>query len=201
MGVILSNLTSLLTKKTPRRVLMVGLDGAGKSTILYGFQNKKEGNLVETIIPTVGFNVENIKIGTVTLNVWDIGGQQKIRTLWGFYADGLSGLIYVIDIDDSSRWEAAVEELRKLIEKDKFEGTSAKKYPVLVFANKKDKLEPSSIEGVRMKLNEALNPTRLFEGREWRVQVCSALDRAMEDIYNGMEWISKELTDPGSEVF
>lgn len=201
MGIVLSNLLVMFVKKTPRRVLMVGLDGAGKSTVLYGFLNKGLVNNIETIIPTVGFNVENIKIGNVTLNVWDIGGQQKIRTLWAFYAENLSGLIYVIDIDDAGRWKDAVDELKKLIEKDNMEGPSNRKYPILVFANKKDKLPPSEVEATRAKLQTVVTPGELFAGRAWRIQVCCALDKHMEDVFTGMSWLAGELTDPESGIF
>ena len=68
------------------RLLMLGLDAAGKTTILY---NLKLGQDVTTI-PTVGFNVESVTYKNVKFNVWDVGGQDKIRPLWRHYFSGTS---------------------------------------------------------------------------------------------------------------
>jgi ADP-ribosylation factor protein 1 len=59
------------------RILMVGLDAAGKTTILYKF---KLGEVVTTI-PTIGFNVETVDYKNISFTVWDVGGQDKIRPL------------------------------------------------------------------------------------------------------------------------
>jgi ADP-ribosylation factor protein 6 len=66
------------------RLLMLGLDAAGKTTILYKL---KLGQDVTTI-PTVGFNVETVTYKNVKFNVWDVGGQDKIRPLWRHYFSG-----------------------------------------------------------------------------------------------------------------
>lgn len=63
---------------------MLGLDAAGKTTILYKL---KLGQDVTTI-PTVGFNVETVTYKNVKFNVWDVGGQDKIRPLWRHYFSG-----------------------------------------------------------------------------------------------------------------
>ncbi len=57
---------------------MVGLDNAGKTTILYKLQLGE----VQHTIPTIGFNVETVELRNFKLNVWDVGGQEKIRQLW-----------------------------------------------------------------------------------------------------------------------
>ena len=112
MGNFVSNLVAVFSRTSPKKVLMVGLDNAGKTTILYRFKEKGIAAQTVTTIPTIGFNVENIKIGNVTITMWDIGGQKKIRTMWEFYTQGLAGIVYVIDIEDSARWENAVDELK-----------------------------------------------------------------------------------------
>jgi ADP-ribosylation factor protein 6 len=75
-----------LFKKKELRILMLGLDSAGKTTILYKL---KLGQPVATI-PTVGFNVEEVTIKNVKLNVWDVGGQDKLRPLWRHYYTGMA---------------------------------------------------------------------------------------------------------------
>ena len=67
------------------RLLMLGLDAAGKTTILY----KLKLNQDVTTIPTVGFNVETVTYKNVKFNVWDVGGQDKIRPLWRHYFSGM----------------------------------------------------------------------------------------------------------------
>ncbi len=75
MGNFLSNLLARLFADVPARVCMVGLDGAGKTTILY----KLKFNEVVTTIPTIGFNVDTVNVNNLTMTVWDVGGQKKIR--------------------------------------------------------------------------------------------------------------------------
>jgi small GTP-binding protein len=60
---------------------MLGLDSVGKTTILYKLK------LDEAIctVPTIGFNVEQVKYENLTITIWDMGGQEKIRTLWQHY--------------------------------------------------------------------------------------------------------------------
>lgn len=93
---------ALFDKKLPKRqckILMLGLDGAGKTTILYSL---KLGQAINTI-PTIGFNVEQLSYKTINFLVWDVGGQQKLRNLWTHYFEKARGLIYVIDSSDSER--------------------------------------------------------------------------------------------------
>merc|ERR1712188_24289 len=94
-----------------QRVLMVGLDAAGKTTVLYKLKLGK----VVTTIPTIGFNVETVEYRNIRFTVWDIGGQDKIRKLWRHYYQGTQGLIFVIDSSDHDRIETAREELLKML--------------------------------------------------------------------------------------
>jgi len=81
------------------RLIMLGLDGAGKTTILYKI---KIGEVVNTI-PTIGFNVENVEYKNINLNVWDLGGQSKIRLLWRHYYTNVHAIIFVVDSTDKER--------------------------------------------------------------------------------------------------
>jgi len=78
MGLSISKLFNGLWGKKEMRILMVGLDAAGKTTILYKL---KLGEIVTTI-PTIGFNVETVEYKNISFTVWDVGGQDKIRPLW-----------------------------------------------------------------------------------------------------------------------
>lgn len=84
---------------------MLGLDAAGKTTVLYKL---KLGEVVQSI-PTIGFNVEEVTYGSMTLNVWDVGGQDRIRKLWAHYFVGTDLLIWIVDSNDDSRLEESRE--------------------------------------------------------------------------------------------
>ncbi|XP_053634296.1 ADP-ribosylation factor 6 isoform X1 [Cherax quadricarinatus] len=111
------------------RILMLGLDAAGKTTILYKL---KLGHSVTTI-PTVGFNVETVAYKNVKFNVWDVGGQDKIRPLWRHYYTGTQGLIFVVDCADRDRVDEARQELHRIINDREMRDAI-----ILVFANKQD---------------------------------------------------------------
>merc|ERR1712050_528705 len=96
MGVFMSRVWERMLGKHEMRILMVGLDAAGKTTILYKL---KLGEVVTTI-PTIGFNVKSVEYKNINFTVWDIGGQDKIRPLWRHYYTGTNGLIYVVDSND-----------------------------------------------------------------------------------------------------
>merc|ERR1712232_851476 len=89
------------------RILMVGLDAAGKTTILYKL---KLGEIVTTI-PTIGFNVETVEYKNISFTVWDVGGQDKIRALWRHYYQNTQGVIFVVDSNDRDRVGEARAEL------------------------------------------------------------------------------------------
>ena len=75
MGMMFSKVFAGLIGKKDVRILMVGLDAAGKTTILYKL---KLGEIVTTI-PTIGFNVETVEYKNISFTVWDVGGQDKVR--------------------------------------------------------------------------------------------------------------------------
>lgn len=86
-----------------------------------------------TTIPTVGFNVETVTYKNVKFNVWDVGGQDKIRPLWRHYFSGTQGLIFVVDSNDRDRIDEARQELHRIIL-----DREMKDALLLVFANKQD---------------------------------------------------------------
>merc|ERR1712167_293976 len=105
MGLFFSSLFGKLVGSHGCRILMVGLDAAGKTTILYKL---KLGEVVTTI-PTIGFNVETVEYKNINFTVWDVGGQDKIRKLWRHYYLNTQGLIFVVDSNDRDRVKDASE--------------------------------------------------------------------------------------------
>lgn len=167
--------TNLFTFTTEKKLLMVGLDAAGKTTILYKL---KLGEVISSI-PTIGFNVEQVSYKNLKMNIWDIGGQDKIRKLWKHYYDSCDGLIFVIDSNDAKRLPEAADELGKLHRE-----LELKSVPFLILANKQDL--PNAVPIHKMDLNLAG-----MYGRNWKVQGCSAMSG--DGIYEGLEWLKAQL--------
>jgi len=90
------------------RILLLGLDNAGKTTILKTLASED----ISTITPTQGFNIKSVQSEGFKLNVWDIGGQRKIRPYWRNYFDNTDVLIYVIDSADTKRFDETQQELQ-----------------------------------------------------------------------------------------
>lgn len=88
---------------TEARVLILGLDGVGKTTILY---QMKLGEKVYTI-PTIGFNVQFVIHKRLKLTAWDVGGIKKMRALWRHYFLNTNALFFVIDSTDVERLKEA----------------------------------------------------------------------------------------------
>merc|ERR1712011_33301 len=159
-----------LVGKTEMRILMVGLDAAGKTTILYKL---KLGEVVTTI-PTIGFNVETVEYKNLCFTVWDVGGQDKIRPLWRHYYQGTNGLIYVVDSNDRDRVEDAREELAKMLNEDEMRDAA-----LLVFANKQDLPNAMNAGEVTEKLG-----LHNMRNRQWFIQ--SACATTGDGLYEGL---------------
>ena len=98
------------------RVLIAGLDSAGKTTVLYKLKGgpHKLTQPVRTI-PTMDFNTEEWKFKGKTFSVWDVGGQDSIRPLWRHHLTGTQGVVYVVDSNDRQRVRKAAQELHKIM--------------------------------------------------------------------------------------
>ncbi|XP_061911157.1 ADP-ribosylation factor-like protein 4D [Entelurus aequoreus] len=156
-------------------VVVVGLDSAGKTSLLYRLKLKE---FVETI-PTKGFNTEKVAVGVsraVTFQVWDVGGQEKLRPLWKSYTRRTDGLVFVVDASEAERMEEARVELHKISRSSENQGV-----PVLVLANKQD-LDAALTAGQVEKLL-AVHELSVCTSRH--VHGCSAVDG--EGVQQGLE--------------
>ncbi|XP_078270730.1 ADP-ribosylation factor 4-like [Rhinoraja longicauda] len=178
MGLTVSNLIKKYFGGRQMRILMVGLDAAGKTTILYKL---KLGEVVTTI-PTIGFNVETVEYCRTCFTVWDVGGQDKIRPLWRHYFQNTEGLIFVVDSNDRERIQEAAEELTKMLQED-----DLSKAILLVYANKQDLPNALSVTEITEKLG-----LRNLHNKVWYVQATCASDGT--GLYEGLDWLSDKLT-------
>uniref|UniRef100_A0A3Q2U2X4 ADP-ribosylation factor-like protein 2 n=1 Tax=Fundulus heteroclitus TaxID=8078 RepID=A0A3Q2U2X4_FUNHE len=137
---LLTILKKMKQKEREMRLLMLGLDNAGKTTILKKFN----GEDVSTISPTLGFNIETLEHRGFKLNIWDVGGQKSLRSYWRNYFESTDGLVWVVDSADRLRLEDCRQELSSLLLEERLAGAT-----LLVFANKQDLPGALSKEAIR----------------------------------------------------
>ena len=160
------------------KLLTLGLDCSGKSTWL---EKLKLGEVTNQL-PTIGFNVSTVKYRKLSMTIFDVGGQSKIRKLWHHYFEGTNGLVFLVDSNDEARFDSAKEELFKLLSEDQL-----KDIPTLIYANKQDIVRSKSAYQVGEAL--CLNSIKTHK---WFLQGCSALSG--DGVYEGLDWLSNELT-------
>ena len=158
-----------LSEPVNNRILILGLDAAGKTSLLQRALAKENVEPNFDVNPTVGFNVEMCQFDRskrATYALWDVGGQEKIRSLWRHYYAGASGLIFVIDSTDVDRLEEAGDALNSILTDQDMKTT-----PVLIFANKQDAENAATVEEITKEIGfKGVSQER----RKWRIQPCSA---------------------------
>ncbi|KAJ7583838.1 ADP-ribosylation factor 3 [Mycena floridula] len=176
MGQIASLLSSFFENKE-MRILMVGLDAAGKTTILYKL---KLGEVVTTI-PTIGFNVETLQYKKISFTVWDVGGQDLVRRLWRHYYQGAQGIIFVVDSNDRERVDEVREEMHAMLVEDELRDAN-----LLILANKQDL--PNAMNTAELTDKLGLHGLR---SRNWFIQATCA--KSGEGLYEGLEYLARTL--------
>ncbi|KYR00159.1 ARF-like protein [Tieghemostelium lacteum] len=181
MGNLFSSVFFKLFGNKDVRILILGLDSAGKTTILYKLQCGE----VLTTIPTIGFNVESITYKNIRFFLWDLGGQSAIRPYWRCYYPNTNAIIYVVDSSDPDRLGIANEELVAMLSEEELRNT-----PLLVFANKQDL--PGCL--TEAQVSEGLKLTSL-KNRQWAIFKTSAIQGV--GIYEGLDWLVNVISSGG----
>jgi ADP-ribosylation factor-like protein 1 len=173
MGFMISKVFNSLFGSKEVRILILGLDNAGKTTILYRLQADEP---IETI-PTIGFNVETLQYKNISFQVWDLGGQTSIRPYWRCYYPNTDAIIFVVDSVDSDRFVTARSELMAMLQEEELKDAI-----LLVFANKQD------MEGSKgaAEITEALGLTTI-RNRQWSIQETSAAKGL--GLFEGFDWL------------
>lgn len=173
MGSFFSSLFSSIKTKEDVNIIMIGLDNAGKTTIMYKL---KLNETIETV-PTISFNHEVVKYKNIEFKIWDLAGQDNFRKYWKSYYQGTKAIIYVVDSSDKDRIQQSKIEFDNVINEDSLKGV-----PIAVFANKsdiKDSMTPNEISEV-LQLNS-------IKDRSFSIFKTSATKEF--GIKEGMNWI------------
>uniref|UniRef100_A0A3Q3MMB3 ADP-ribosylation factor-like 5A n=1 Tax=Labrus bergylta TaxID=56723 RepID=A0A3Q3MMB3_9LABR len=159
------------------KVIIVGLDNAGKTTILYQFSM----NEVVHTSPTIGSNVEEIVVNNTHFLMWDIGGQESLRSSWNTYYTNTEFVIVVVDSTDRERISVTKEELYRMLAHE-----DLRKAGLLIFANKQDVKGCMSVAEISQNLQ-----LTSVKDHQWHIQACCALTG--EGLCQGLEWMMSRL--------
>jgi len=178
MGLAFSRIWQRLFNKKEMRVLVSGLDAAGKTTILY----KLKPNEVVMIVPTIGFSIERVKYRNIFLTAWDVGGHERIGPHWRQYFENTQGLIFVVDSNDRERIDEARKELHRILNEEQLRDAV-----LLVFANKQDL--PNAMTASEVAENLGLHS---IGDRNWFIQ--STCAPTGHGLHEGLNWLSKTVS-------
>lgn len=172
------------------KVLFLGLDNAGKTTIIRVCENDfKPPDDIEDVKPTVGHTVTHFKSREkkeVQFGAWDLSGKEMYRSLWKHYYKDTDALIFVVDAtDDEDRLDEAKEVLHQVLSE-----IDLKDAILLVCANKADLPHAKSTSQITEALALNKNAAGLAK-RTWKLQ--STCAKTGEGLQEGLVWLASEL--------
>lgn len=172
------------------QVLLLGLDNAGKSTLLY----KLKHNICVSTVSTIGFNVEMLEArknrNKIAVTIWDVGGQVKMRDHWPNFYQNAAAIVFVLDSADQKRLGEAQKELESILRNDELRGR-----PVILLANKQDVNGALTVTEIK----DRFNLRKICVGRDWFVQPCSASTGfGVEEVFKRVVQMVKLPSDPGA---
>ncbi|KAL3524256.1 hypothetical protein ACH5RR_017090 [Cinchona calisaya] len=166
--------------KTEFHVLILGIDKAGKTTLLEKLKSqysKLEGLPPDCIVPTVGLNIGRVEVSNTKLVFWDLGGQSGLRSIWEKYYEEAHAVIYVVDAACPSRFEDSKSALEKVLRHEDLQGA-----PLLILANKQDLAQAVTDEEVARYLD-----LKKLDERAYTFQAVSAYDGT--GIKESVDWL------------
>ncbi|KAG0143106.1 hypothetical protein CROQUDRAFT_49301 [Cronartium quercuum f. sp. fusiforme G11] len=175
---VLSWLRSLFFSKE-LEITLIGLQASGKTSLVNVLMS---GQFSDTMIPTVGFNMRKCTKGSVTIKLWDIGGQPRFRSMWERYCRGVSAMVFLVDASDRAAVEASQVELHSLISKPELAGI-----PLLVLGNKND------LDGA-LKVGELIEILELSKVTGREVSIYSISAKESINIDATLKWLLKRAT-------
>ncbi|CAH9103444.1 unnamed protein product [Cuscuta epithymum] len=168
--------------KTEFNVLILGIDKAGKTTLLENLKSQFlniEALPPDRIVPTVGLNIGRVEVSNSKLVFWDLGGQPGLRSIWEKYYEEAHAVLFVVDAACPSRFEDAKSALEKVLRHEELQGA-----PLLILANKQDLAKAVSVE----ELDRYLDLKKLDE-RVYTYQAVSAYEGYRTGIKESVNWL------------
>eukprot|EP00933_Yihiella_yeosuensis_P038689 TRINITY_DN32617_c0_g1_i1.p1 TRINITY_DN32617_c0_g1~~TRINITY_DN32617_c0_g1_i1.p1 ORF type:complete len:185 (+),score=49.37 TRINITY_DN32617_c0_g1_i1:71-625(+) len=162
------------------RIVVVGLDNSGKTTVLNALKPKKAS--LETV-PTVGFSTEEFQKHGVNFCAFDMSGQSRYRNLWEHYYGDVEGIIVVIDATDKLRFAVVKDELETMLQDPRI---AEKKIPILFLNNKMD--QPTAAPPTET--IQALDLEAIVD-RPWHLAACDALKG--EGVEEATKWLAEAM--------
>ena len=185
MGFIFSKILDFFSRSRNKfKIIILGIQNAGKTTILYRLSI---GQLVKTT-PTIGSNVEEISYNNIKLQAWDLGGQESSRSFWEVYFTNTDAIIYVVDSSDEI-FDESKKQFYKLLKND-----NLKNAVILIYANKQDLPGAKSV-GEIIQIYGLDN----IKNHIWHIQPCSG--QTGEGLITGMKWLSDQLVFKSDNSF
>lgn len=168
------------------KILFLGLDNAGKTTLLHLLKT----NRITELAPTLHASHDELKIGNLIFMAFDIGGHIQARRCWRDYYCDLDALVFMIDANDTERFLESKAELDALLMLDEL-----KSVPFLILGNKID--APGAVSEATLRHVFNLNNTTgigryttRFE-RPIELFMCSVLHR--QGYEEGLLWLSEQI--------
>lgn len=183
MYTLLHGFYKYMVQKDEYCVLILGLDNAGKTTYLEAtktkFSKKYKAMNPNRITTTVGLNIGKIDVDGVSLNFWDLGGQQELQSLWDKYYAECHAVIYIVDSSDRERISESKETFDRMIASEHLSGV-----PLLVLANKQDIPDCMGVHTVKPIFNQNAH---LIGARDIMLMAISALNG--DGVDEGIRWL------------
>lgn len=176
----------LTSNKKPTKkctVVVIGLDNAGKTTIVNHFKDRAS----DETTPTMGFDPETVNFNDHKVTFFGLGGAANIRGYWSNYFDEVHGIIYVIDAADADRMEEACTAFKEVQSNAKAQGK-----PVLIFLNKQDLKNPLSAAELALKL-ELDTESGLASVLPSTALVANSSDGPSKDLMDGLAGLLRQV--------